>query len=112
MLFRLGAGTVTVLSLCVVTLFVSKRWLQGPAPKSLGGSELQIVESVSLGNRCCVHLLRAGRNQLVVGVDGSGLKSLVALPELFEKSLVEAENHAASFSASEEAVLTATGTQG
>ena len=91
LLLRLTAGTVTVLVLCVVTLLAGRRWLRGPAPKIAAGSQLQILETVSLGNRCCVHLLRAGQHQIVVGTDGTGMKSLVALPESFEGSLRDAE---------------------
>lgn len=93
MLIRLAAGTGTVLVLCVLTMVVGRRWLHGPAPKAPPGSQLEIVESVTLGNRCCVHLLRAGQHRLVVGVDGAGLKSMIALPEMFEKSLVDVELH-------------------
>jgi flagellar biogenesis protein FliO len=91
LLLRLAAGTATVLVLCAFTLVVSRRWLRGPAPKTGASSELRVTESLPLGNRCYVHLLRAGRHQIVVGVDGSGMKSLLALPESFENSLTDAE---------------------
>jgi flagellar biogenesis protein FliO len=90
-LFRLAAGTGTVLVLCVLTLVVGRRWLKGPAPKTGTGAQLQLLETLSLGNRCCVHIVRAGRHQVVVGTDGTGLKGLVALPESFERSLHDAE---------------------
>jgi flagellar biogenesis protein FliO len=95
LLLRLATGTVTVLMLCVLTLVVGRRWLRGPAPKTAAGSQLQLMESVSLGNRCCVFLLRAGQHQIVVGIDGSGMKSVIALPESFEKSLADAETDTA-----------------
>jgi hypothetical protein len=91
LLIRLAAGTGAVLVTCVVTLVAGRRWLRGPPPAVTAGSQLQLIDTVSLGNRCAVYLVRAGRHQVVVGTDGSGMKSLVALPESFERSLAEVE---------------------
>jgi len=60
--------------------------------KGAGGGQLHLVETVALGNRCAVHLLRAGHQQVLVGVDGSGLKTVVALPPIFDTSLSEAQS--------------------
>ena len=53
---------------------------------------MTLVETLPLGNRCLVHLVRVGKQQVLVGLDGGGLKSLVALPEAFDETLTEAEN--------------------
>jgi flagellar biogenesis protein FliO len=89
MLCRLGLGTMTVLGLCAGTLWIGKHWLRGTPAKAGAGGQLRLVETVSLGNRCTVHLLRAGDQQVLVGVDGTGLKSLVPLPASFENTLAE-----------------------
>src|SRR5262245_47422662 len=94
MLLRLGGGTVVVLLLCVGTLWLSRRWLRKLPGQGEPGGRLSLVETLPLGNRCAVHLVRVGRQQVVVGVDGSGLKSLVALPDLFDEALAEAQTHA------------------
>ena len=92
MLMRLGLGTVCVLGLSASTLWLGKRWLRGgPAPVS-GAGQLRLVGSISLGNRCSVHLLETGDRQVLAGVDGSGLKSLVPLPQPFETALDDMEN--------------------
>ncbi len=89
MLLRLAWGTALVLALCVATLWMGKRWIRGdPLPSALG-AHLQIVETVALGNRCSVYLLKAGKCQVLVGVDGGGMKALVALPEPFEATLTD-----------------------
>jgi flagellar biogenesis protein FliO len=91
MLTRLGVGTAVVLALCIVTLVVCRHWLR-PKPDSSGGNGcMTLVETLSLGNRCLVHLVRVGNQQVLVGQDGGGLKSLVALPAAFDEALVEAQ---------------------
>jgi hypothetical protein len=91
MLFRLVLGTALVLGLCVVTLRLGKPWLTGmPGPKR-GAGQLFVVETLALGNRCCLHLVNAADRQILVGVDSSGLKSVLPLPELFEQAFKEAD---------------------
>lgn len=90
MLRRVVVGTAIVLVLCVGTLWAGKRWLRGAPAGTGSGNALRLVESVSLGNRCAVHLLRTGEHQVLVGVDAAGLKSLVALPPSFENAIAEA----------------------
>lgn len=101
-LIRLGIGTVIVLTLCVVTLLVCKRLgLGSPAATSKKG-QLSLVETLPVGNRCCLHLVQVGTHQVLAGVDASGLKSLILLPEAFGEAL------AASFTPPESASDTAT----
>jgi flagellar biogenesis protein FliO len=88
MVARLCGGTVVVLVFCVGTLWVSKRWLGAgmPAGKSTTG-RLQMIESLSLGNRCVVYLLKADAQTVLAGVDSGGLKTLLPLAEPFEAAL-------------------------
>lgn len=79
-LARLGVGTVVVLGLCVATLYAGQRWLRG-GPAAAEGKQFQVLETLALGNRCSVLLVRAAGRQLLVGLDGSGVKSLLTLPE-------------------------------
>jgi flagellar biogenesis protein FliO len=89
MLLRLALGTVVVLALCVATLFVIKRWFGPFAPTQTGGRELFVLETLQLNGRCSVFLLQAGKTRAIAGVDATGLKVLMALPEPFEMSLAE-----------------------
>lgn len=92
MLARLGVGTVVVLALCVGSLWFGKRWLlRGLPPTKPGGEHLRLIDAIPLGNRCSVYLLQTGVRQVLVGVDGSGLKALVTLPETFENALNDAD---------------------
>jgi flagellar biogenesis protein FliO len=89
MLLRLAIGTGVVLLLCVVTLVAGKRWFAAVAPGPRGASPLTLVDSLALGNRCAVHLVRVGRCQVLIGTDGTGLQTVVPLQEPFEVALEE-----------------------
>ncbi len=100
MLFRLTAGTVVVLGLCVATLWAGQRWIRRePAPTA--GGPLVVVGSLALGNRCSVVLFRTGNRQVLAGMDGSGLKVLVPLSDQFDEALAEAEGGGPAFPAGE-----------
>src|SRR5262249_7098333 len=91
MLLRLAFGTVVVLGLCVGTLWFGKRWLRGVPAKNAAGAQLSLVDTLALGNRCAVYLVKVGSRQVLVGADASGLKSLVPLVEPFESTMSEVQ---------------------
>jgi flagellar protein FliO/FliZ len=91
MLTRLAIGTITVLGLSVVTLWAGRRWLRGQPPNATAAGQLRLVDSIALGSRCSLYLVQAGQRQVLAGVDGAGLKSLVTLTEPFEAALADAE---------------------
>jgi flagellar biogenesis protein FliO len=89
MFVRLGLGTVAVLALCVATLWGCKRWLRAtPAPSS-AASQLRLLETLPLGNRCCVHLVHVANRPVLIGADASGIKTVVPLPDTFAGTLLE-----------------------
>lgn len=92
LLMRLGVGTGVVLILCVVALRFGRRWLAAIPGQSRPGSQFQLTETFSLGNRCFMHLVRVGKQQVLVGVDSSGLKSMIPMSEPFESVVADLEN--------------------
>ena len=94
LILRLAVGTAVVLGLCVGMLWLGKRRLRRQAPQGQAGSPLQLVETLTLANRCCLSLLKAGSAQILVAADGSGLKKMVALPESFENTLAQLDGEA------------------
>lgn len=84
---RLGVGTAVVLGLCVATLWGGKRWLLGANRAGAGGAQMQLVETLHLGNRCTLHLVQLASRQVLVGADAAGVKSIVPLPESFDECL-------------------------
>jgi flagellar biogenesis protein FliO len=91
---RLGLGTVLVLGLCVGTLWACKRWLRPAMAAASGNSRLTLVETLPLGNRCCLHLVHVADRPVLIGADASGIKTVVPLPETFAGTLVEAQAEA------------------
>ncbi len=87
---RLGLGTMSVLGLCVATLWCCKRWLRGDVPAATAGAQMRCLESLALGNRCTVHLVHIGNRPVLVGADATGIKSIVPLPESFAQTLATA----------------------
>ena len=86
MLLRLGFGTVVTIGLCVGTMIFGRRWMQR-LPAGGSARKLQIEESVTLGNRAVLYLVKIGETHLVAGTDAGGLKSLLVLPTAFQEVL-------------------------
>lgn len=89
MLLRLVLGTVVVLVLCVGTLWTCKRYLGPRVQPAQSSNELRLLETLPLNSRCSIYLLQAGRSRALAGVDATGLKVLLTLPEPFEEMLVD-----------------------
>ena len=91
MFVRLGVGTPIVLGLCVATMFGIRRWLYPVAAHGALPREMRLMETLHLGNRCSLHLVHLNMQPILVGVDSSGIKTVVPLPTPFEDVLTEAE---------------------
>lgn len=73
-LLRLGVGMVVVCVLCVLATRYLARLPQAAS------AEMGVLASLPLGNRCAVHLVRAGGHQLLIGTDAGGAKAVVEFP--------------------------------
>jgi flagellar biogenesis protein FliO len=91
MMTRLMLGTIAVLGLCLTSLWLGKRWLVGGTRQVEAGKRLQVVETLRLGNRAFLHLVKAGSVQVVIGTDQTGFRSAVLADQPFEKSLETVE---------------------
>lgn len=89
MFLRLVVGTVVALGLCAGSLWFGRRWLRGNIVTGESGGQLKVLETVSLGNRSFVHLVQAGKGQVLAGTDSAGLKALIAVPSPFEDVLAD-----------------------
>jgi flagellar biogenesis protein FliO len=94
MFLRLALGTAIVLGLCVGTLWCCKRWLRPAPTPANANTQLRLLESLHLGNRCWVHLLHVAKRPVLVGVDAAGVKTLVPLADSFS-NLLDAPDEAA-----------------
>jgi flagellar biogenesis protein FliO len=89
MLARLAWGTILVLGLSVASIWGMRRWTQMHALAGSGQRTLRLVETLALGNRCCLHLVHLGQREVLVGVDGAGIKTIVPLTKAFDDVLGE-----------------------
>jgi flagellar biogenesis protein FliO len=97
MLVRLGLATGGVLLLCLLTLWIARRWLQPRQPPAPANSAFQLVEIYHLGQRSNLQLLRVQGRHVLVGMDAVGLKSVLHLPESFDQAIVDAEETGVDF---------------
>lgn len=93
MLLRLGLGTAFVLALCVGSLWAGKHWLRKLPAAGPGKGQMAVVETLALGGRCSVHLVKVGSRQVLVGTDAGGLKAITPLPEPFDSALLAVDGH-------------------
>ena len=87
LVLRLVLGTVGVLTACVASLWLAKRWLQSSPTLKPGDSQMRLMETLSLANRCHVQLIQVDGRKLLVGLDASGLKTILPLTEPFAETL-------------------------
>ena len=78
-----------VLALSVAALWFGKRWLLAYSGIVPGSGEMRLVETLQLGNRCRLQLVRLANRQILIGSDGAGIKTVVPLPDDFEHVLGE-----------------------
>ncbi len=89
MVGRLVYGTILVLGLCVGAMWIMRRWMQPTLATENGQRKLQLAESLHLGNRCFLHLVQLGEQQILVGVDPAGIKSVSTIARAFDEVLAE-----------------------
>jgi flagellar biogenesis protein FliO len=94
LLARLAMGTVLVLGLSVASIWGMRRWLYPMGTGAAGLREMRLIETLPLGNRCSLHLVYLGKREVLVGVDGGGIKSIVPLAKPFDDVLGETETAA------------------
>ncbi len=87
--FRLVLGSVGVLAACVVSLWAARRWLKNGSVLGTGSGRMQLIESLALANRCSVQLIQVDNRKLLIGLDTSGLKTILPLADEFASTLDE-----------------------
>ena len=82
---KVGLNTLLVLAASIgLILVVRKTWPKPAAnqPRSVG--RLQIEQTLSLGGKAELKVVRCGLNQVLVAIDGGGIRSVVALEPALE----------------------------
>ncbi|MHC4561685.1 MAG: FliO/MopB family protein [Planctomycetota bacterium] len=73
-MWKMLASVIVVLVLGAACLVVTKKLL--PRMRIRAGRQLQVVETMYLGPKATIHLVRIGRKSLLVGATRDGLTSL------------------------------------
>jgi flagellar protein FliO/FliZ len=71
---RSVVGLVIVCGVCIALT----RWMSKRNPTHVG--TMAVLASLSVDNRCAIHLVRAGDRRLLIGTDISGIKALTEIP--------------------------------
>ena len=87
--FRMMLSVLLVIALGVVAIYISRKVL--PRITNLSGKEIHIAETVNLGPRKAVHLLRIGSQWLLIGSTNENITKLAdvtdALTDLSAKEM-------------------------
>ncbi len=95
LLWRLVLGTGLSVCACLAVLWLARRGGFPIGPRAAMHENMQLLETLCLPNRCCLHLVRVNDRWLMVGCDASGLKHVGALPEAFAMQLASEESRVA-----------------
>ncbi|MBY0228231.1 MAG: flagellar biosynthetic protein FliO [Gemmataceae bacterium] len=91
---RLGLLTAITVGVALAVAWWARR-LPAPATAGETGAVLmKVVEAVSLGGGCSLHLLQVEEAHYVVGLDRGGLKAIQPLSKPFDQFLAQIESQA------------------
>lgn len=88
-----GAGLL--LGFAVVSLWLVRQWVSRRAQPGGPTTHLRTIESLSLPQRCRIHLVEVQGRQVLVASDAAGVKSVTVLPDRFASVLDPDEAEAA-----------------
>lgn len=88
---KVAVSTVAILFLSVVSIVVLKKLgYAGPAKKKHSEPEFDVIETKRLSGKCQLQLVKIRNHKVIVGIDQSGIKSMVCLPQSFADEYDEA----------------------
>lgn len=111
LLFKLAAGVLLSVSLCVGIMVVGSK-LTTKQLANRSATHFQVVDTMMLGQRCWIELIQVKGQYLVVSRDATGIGNMVALPTQFEEKLDEADKETLEFEKAAEALLAQKGVTG
>ena len=84
--FKMMVSVLLVVVLGAAAIYISKRFL--PKITRLTGKEIRIIETVHIGPRKAVHLLKIGKRRLLIG---STNESITKLADVTDEALFEVD---------------------
>jgi flagellar biosynthetic protein FliO len=80
--FKMMLSVLLVVVLGVTAIYISKKFL--PGITNLSGKEVRVVETVHLGPRRAVHLLKVGNKRLLIGSTNESITKLADITGVSE----------------------------
>ena len=81
-------STVAILVISVLSILVMKKMgFKSSMNSAAGENRPAVIERTSLNSKCHLHVVQVKHHKIVVGVDQSGIKSMVCLPSSFVEEL-------------------------
>jgi len=91
---QLVVSTVLVLGLCIAILIVAKKFRldslfmkKAAATTATSTTNMKLESTLRLGRCNTLHIVEAGGNRLAVGMDATGIKTIVPLQPVFSQQL-------------------------
>lgn len=84
-------GVGLLIAFGIVSLWLVRQWVSRQDGGSGPAAHLRTIESLSLPQRCRIHLVDVDGRQVLVAVDASGIKSVTPLPDRFASLLESAD---------------------
>ena len=82
--FKMMLAVLIVVALGVTTAYFSKKLL--PRITNLSGKKMRVIETVHLGPRKMVHLLKIGNQQLLIGSTGESITNLADVTDTLSET--------------------------
>ena len=78
--FKMMLSVLLVIALGVAAIYTSKKFL--PKITKLSSKEVRIIETVHLGSRRAVHLLKIGNQKILIGSTNENITKLADVPDV------------------------------
>lgn len=88
---KVAVSTIVILVLCVAAMVILKKMgYTGPVNKKKAELEFDVIETKKISGKCQLKLVTIRNHKVIVGIDQSGIKSMVCLPPSFAEEYDEA----------------------
>ncbi len=89
---KVAISTIVILVLCVAAMVILKKTgYTGPVNKKKAEPEFDVIETKKISGKCQLQLVTIRNHKVIVGIDQSGIKSMVCLPPSFADEYDEAK---------------------
>ena len=96
LVMRLALATGGVLVFGILAIVALKKWIPKAGVQSAPAKRMKLIETLNLPGRCSVQLVELDGNQVLVGMDAGGIRTIVPFSKPFAASLEELEAQAES----------------